>query len=63
MKQSAVTQDKTLSDLRLSKNSWIEDEIHPLVDKISLRINWITGLQIFRKHDKHGDWRRKYEGI
>merc|ERR1712123_454247 len=59
MKQSAVGQDKTLSDLRLSQNAWIEDGQHPLVDKISQRINWITGLQTSKKYDKHGEGKKE----
>jgi len=59
MKKSAIGQDKTLSDLRVSQNAWIEDGKHPLVDKISQRINWITGLQTSMKYDAHGEGKKE----
>ena len=59
MKQSAIGQDKTVSDLRLSENAWIEDGKYPLVDKISERTNWITGLQTSKKYDKHGEGKKE----
>ena len=59
MKQSAIGQDKTVSDLRMSQNAWIEDGKHPLVDKISERTNWITGLQTSKKYDKHGEGKKE----
>ena len=59
MKQSAIGQAKTVSDLRQSENAWIEDGKHPLVDKISQRTNWITGLQTSVKYDKHGEGKKE----
>ena len=48
-----------LSDLRLGLNAWIEDGKYPLVDKISQRTNWITGLQTSMKYDKHGEGKKE----
>jgi len=59
MKQSAIGQDKTVSDLRLSENAWIEDGKHPLVDKISQRTNWVTGLQTSKIFDRHGEGKKE----
>ena len=53
---TAVTQlciggSTDLSEIRTSKNTWIEDGTSKLVDKISLRINRVTGLQTTRIYD------------
>ena len=51
MRQSGIGQEKTLSTLRQSESCWVEDGVSPLVDRLSLRMNWITGLQTSALHD------------
>jgi hypothetical protein len=46
MGQAGVGSDKLISEMRVSKNGWLEDGSSKLVDKISQRIDWITGLQV-----------------
>jgi hypothetical protein len=46
MGQAGVGSDKLISEMRVSKNGWLEDGSSKLVDTISQRINWITGLQV-----------------
>ena len=55
MKQSAIGQEKQLSDLRHSESYWIEDKKHEIVDKLSLRMNLLTGLQTSALYDDHGE--------
>ena len=50
---------KEISEIRTSKNTWIEDSTSDLVDKISLRINWITGLQTTRKYDEFNEGKKE----
>ena len=46
----------------MSKNTWIEDGASDLVDKLSLRVNRITGLQTIRKYDDfHEGKKEEYE--
>ena len=51
--------DKAISEIRTSKNTWIEDSTSDLVDKISLRINWITGLQTIKKYDEFNEGKKE----
>ena len=59
LRQSAIGQEKQLSDLRLSQSYWIEDSKHEVVDKLSLRMNMLTGLQTSALYDKHYEGRRE----
>ena len=43
----------------MSKNVWIEDNQSSLVDKVSLRINRITGLQTIRKYDEFNEGKKE----
>ena len=52
--RASVGQDKSVSEIRVSKNTWLEDDSSELVNKISERINWVTGLQTFKKLDLSG---------
>ena len=53
-----------LSDIRTSKNTWIEDGANHLVDKISLRINQFTGLQTTRMYDEFDEGKKdEYESL
>ena len=54
-----VGADKKRSEMRVSKNTWLPDD-NDVVTKVSLRINWITGLNTFLKSD-HGRMDRKEE--
>jgi len=60
MKQSGIGVDKQVSDLRLSQSHWIEDRTNKLVDKLSERMNWITGLRTSAMFDK-GAKKEEYE--
>ena len=46
MGQAGVGSDKLISEMRVSKNGWLEDGASKLVDNISQRSKWITGLQV-----------------
>ncbi len=46
MGSASIGSDKLVSEMRVSKNTWLADGSSKLVDKISQRINWITGLQV-----------------
>ena len=59
LRQSAIGQEKQLSDLRLSQSYWIEDRKHEVVDKLSLRMNMLTGLQTSALYDEHYEGRRE----
>ena len=50
---------KDISEIRVSKNTWIEDGESDLVDKVSLRINRITGLQTIRKYDEFNEGKKE----
>ena len=53
-----------LSDIRTSKNTWIEDGTSDLVDKISLRINRFTGLQTTKIYDDFKEGKKdEYESL
>ncbi len=52
--QASIGSDKLISDLRVAKNAWLEDDI-PVVDNISKRINMATGLQTARKFDRFNE--------
>ena len=43
----------------MSKNTWIEDGESDLIDKVSLRINRITGLQTIRKYDEFNEGKKE----
>ena len=51
--------NKAVSEIRVSKNVWIEDNQSSLVDKVSLRINRITGLQTIRKYDEFNEGKKE----
>lgn len=64
MVQASVGHGKEISEMRVSRNCWIKDFESGLVDKISPRINWITGLQTTRPHDLHGEGKEEeYEHL
>ena len=46
MGKASIGSGKLISEMRVSKNAWLEDGSSDLVDKISQKINWITGLQV-----------------
>lgn len=52
--RASVGKEKLVSDLRVAKSAWLEDGIG-IVDKMSLRINLVTGLQSARKFDRFGE--------
>ena len=53
-----------LSEIRTSKNTWIEDGTSDLVDKISLRINRFTGLQTTKIYDDFKEGKKdEYEAL
>ena len=54
-----VGSTKDISEIRVSKNTWIEDGDSDLVDKVSLRINRITGLQTIRKYDEFNEGKKE----
>ena len=55
---------KDVSEIRTSKNTWIEDGANQLIDKISLRINRITGYQTIRKFDEFNEGKKdEYENL
>ena len=60
---ASVGDKQTVSELRVSRNAWLEDGI-PLVDRLSKRINLITGLQTALKWDESGSKRvEEYEQL
>ena len=59
MKRSGIGREKTLSELRRSESAWIEDGVSGLVDRLSARMNWVTGLQTSLMWDRHGEGRRE----
>ena len=64
MMQASVGHGKEVSEGRVSRNCWIKDFESGLVDKISARINWITGLQTSRPLDIHGEGKEEeYEPL
>ena len=53
-----------MSEIRTSKNTWIEDGTSDLVDKISLRINRFTGLQTTKIYDDFKEGKKdEYEAL
>ena len=54
-----IGSSKDVSEIRVSKNTWIEDGESDLVDKVSLRINRITGLQTIRKYDEFNEGKKE----
>ena len=59
MKQSGIGREKALSELRRSESAWIEDGASELVDGLSRRMNWVTGLQTSQLWDRHQEGRRE----
>ena len=59
MKRSGIGREKTLSELRRSESAWIEDGASALVDRLSARMNWVTGLQTSLLWDRHREGRRE----
>ena len=50
------------SEIRTSKTTFIEDGNNTIVDRISFRINLITGLQTTRKYDEFAEAKKaEYE--
>ena len=41
-----------MTEIQTSKYTYVKDGDSDVVDKLSLRINWITGLQTIRKYDE-----------
>ena len=50
---------KERTELRVSKNTWLSDN-DSVVEKVSRRVNWVTGLNTFLKDD-HGKMEKKEE--
>ncbi len=46
MNKSGIGVDRLISEMRVSKNAWLEDESTPVVSRVSKRIDMITGLQV-----------------
>ena len=61
LKQSAIGQAKQLSDIRVSRNAWLEDGAHPLVDRLNRRTDQLTGLQGSSTSAVHGNPARREE--
>lgn len=55
MVTASVGHGKEISEMRVSRNCWIKDFESRVVDRLSPRINWITGLQTTRPLDAHGE--------
>ena len=55
MVQASIGHGKEVSEMRVSRNCWIKDFESKLVDSLSPRFNWITGLQTSRPLDVHGE--------
>ena len=55
MQQASIGHGKEVSEMRVSRNCWIKDFESKLVDSLSPRINWITGLQTSRPLDVHNE--------
>ena len=54
----------SVSEGRVSRNCWLKDFESSIVDKISARINWITGLQTSRPLDVHKEGKvEEYEPL
>jgi len=64
MRQASVGHGKEVSEGRVSRNCWLKDFESSIVDKISARINWITGLQTTRPLDVHKEGKvEEYEPL
>ena len=61
LKQSAIGQAKELSEIRVSRNAWLEDGVAGMVDKINLRTDRLTGLQSSATWAKHGEGMKRKE--
>lgn len=46
MNKAGIGVDRLISEMRVSKNAWLEDETSGVVAKVSKRIDMITGLQV-----------------
>lgn len=46
MNKSVIGVDRLISEMRVSKNAWLEDESLPVVNKVSKKIDMVTGLQV-----------------
>ena len=55
MVQASIGHGKEVSEMRVSRNCWIKDFESKLVDSLSPRMNWITGLQTSRPLDVHSE--------
>ena len=44
-----------MTEIQTSKYTYINDNTNAIVDKVSLRVNWITGFQTSRKHDEFNE--------
>ena len=64
MVKASVGHGKEISEMRVSRNCWIKGGESSLVDKISERINWISGLEATWKLDKtSGGKEEEYEHL
>ena len=61
LKQSAIGQAKELSEIRVSRNAWLEDGVAPMVDKINLRTDRLTKLQSSATWAKFGEGMKRKE--
>jgi len=64
MEAAPIGAGKSISEIRVSRNTWLEDNVSGVVDAISLRINEATGYQTARKYDECDEGReQEYEGL
>jgi len=61
LKQSAIGQAKELSEIRVSRNAWLEDGVAAMVDKINLRTDRLTRLQSSATWAMHGEGLKRKE--
>ena len=53
-----------MTEIQTSKYTYLKDGDSDVVDKLSLRINWITGLQTIRKYDEFDEGKEEdYEWL
>ncbi len=64
MVKASIGHGKEISEMRVSRNCWVKDGESDLVDSLSPRLNWITGLQTSWKLDKFDEGREEeYEHL
>lgn len=57
--RASVGAEKSMSEIRVSKNTWLEDDSSPILDKVSQRIDWLTGMQTYWKLDRVGEGKKE----